>query len=105
MATLKSTIDKALGCRAGYNLTTGSGNIAIGNLGVAGEANTIRVGTSQTRTFMAGIHGKVISGGSTVLINASGQIGTVVRWCRPRATSRTSWTWGHRVRSCNSYGL
>jgi hypothetical protein len=61
---------------------TGSGNIAIGNQGVAGETNTIRVGTSQTRTFMAGIHGKVISGGSTVLINASGQIGTVVSSAR-----------------------
>ena len=29
----------------GVSLTTGSGNIDIGNLGVAGESNTIRIGT------------------------------------------------------------
>src|SRR5437899_1174486 len=47
----------ALGKSAGLRLTTGSNNIEIGNLGVAGEANTTRIGTSgtQTRTFIAGI--------------------------------------------------
>ena len=34
----------ALGFTAGTNLTTGNNNIDIGNLGVAGEANTIRIG-------------------------------------------------------------
>jgi hypothetical protein len=36
----------ALGNSAGFNLTTGDFNIDIGNAGVAGEANTIRIGTS-----------------------------------------------------------
>ena len=41
----------ALGAEAGGNLTTGSNNIDIGNRGVAGEANTIRIGTEEgTRT-------------------------------------------------------
>ena len=49
----------ALGSFAGTNLTTGDDNIDIGNEGVAGEANTIRIGTqgTQTRTFIAGISG------------------------------------------------
>ncbi|MGC2713422.1 MAG: hypothetical protein WA366_08585 [Pseudolabrys sp.] len=33
----------ALGFNAGRNLTTGSNNIDIGNVGVAAEANTIRM--------------------------------------------------------------
>jgi len=40
----------ALGNGAGFNLTTGSNNIMIGNEGVAGEANTIRLGTPGTHT-------------------------------------------------------
>ena len=40
----------ALGSRAGFNLTNGSNNIMIGNEGVAGEANTIRLGTPGTHT-------------------------------------------------------
>ena len=47
----------ALGFQAGSNLTTGSNNVDIGNLGVAAESNTIRIGTqgTQTATFIAGI--------------------------------------------------
>src|SRR5207244_1248982 len=52
----------AVGFGAGENLTTGSNNIVIGAhvLGVAGESNTIRIGTkeTQTATFIAGISGK-----------------------------------------------
>jgi hypothetical protein len=50
----------ALGSGAGTLLTTGSNNIAIGHPGVAGEANTIRIGTTGTHsdTFLTGgIHG------------------------------------------------
>jgi trimeric autotransporter adhesin len=47
-----------LGYLAGYNLTTGSNNIDIGNQGVAGESNIIRIGTAQTDTYLTGvIHG------------------------------------------------
>ena len=44
---------------AGENLTTGSNNIDIANVGVAGESGTIRIGTdgNQTAAFIAGISG------------------------------------------------
>jgi hypothetical protein len=66
----------ALGVSAGANLTTGSHNIDIGNVGVAGESSHIRIGTpgTQTRAFIAGIHGVAVTG-SAVVINTSGQLG------------------------------
>jgi len=68
----------ALGSNAGFNLTTGGDNIDIANLGVAGESGTIRIGdvTLQARTFIAGIHGVTVSGGSAVFIKSDGQLGT-----------------------------
>src|SRR5207248_2521104 len=67
----------ALGNSAGSNLTTGSDNIDIGNAGVFGEGNTIRIGTvgTQTATFVAGIRGTPITGGTEVGVNGSGQLG------------------------------
>ena len=67
----------ALGFNAGFNLTTGNNNIEIGNVGMAGEANTIRIGdaTIQTATFVAGINGVDMSSGNPVFINANGQLG------------------------------
>jgi hypothetical protein len=71
----------AIGSNAGGNLTTGSNNIVIGaNVpGVAGEANTIRIGKSgvQKKTLIAGISGKTVANGVGVIINSSGQLGTV----------------------------
>ncbi len=73
----------AVGLNAGIDLTTGANNIAIGNRGEAGEANTIRVGSAvQTQTFIAGINGAMVNNGVTVLINADGQLGTVVSSAR-----------------------
>jgi len=68
----------ALGNFAGSNLTTGDNNIDIGNLGIAGEANTIRIGTvgTQTSTYIAGIMGKPSPMGMPVFINANGQLGS-----------------------------
>jgi hypothetical protein len=66
----------ALGFGAGSAWTVGSNNIAIGNAGVAGESNTIRIGTSQTRTFIAGIRGIRVTKTQAVLVDANGQIGT-----------------------------
>src|SRR5204862_4845480 len=66
----------ALGVSAGFNLTTGDDNIDIGNSGVAGESDTIRIGTqgTQTKTFIAGISGA--SGtGTPVVINSNGRLG------------------------------
>jgi len=68
----------ALGSTAGSNLTTGSNNICIGSLGVAGESGTIRIGSSQTATFVAGVNGVMTGGtGTPVLIDSSGQLGTI----------------------------
>ncbi len=70
----------AVGYQAGANLTTGSNNIVIGAgvLGVAGEANTTRIGKStQKRTFISGISGKTVANGVGVIVNSNGQLGTV----------------------------
>jgi hypothetical protein len=66
----------ALGTSAGGALTTGDLNIDIANEGVAGESNTIRIGTrgDQTRTFIAGISGAPVAG-AAVKVNANGQLG------------------------------
>jgi hypothetical protein len=47
----------AVGCAAGGLATTGDNNIYIGNLGVAGESNTIRIGDPaiHQNAFIAGI--------------------------------------------------
>jgi hypothetical protein len=68
----------ALGHLAGQNLTNGSNNIDIGNVGVAAEANTIRIGTegTQTATFIAGINGATVPTGVAVIIDSSGHLGT-----------------------------
>ncbi len=70
----------ALGNRAGALLTTGNFNIDIANEGVADESSTIRIGTAgdQTATFIAGISGATVAGGVTVVIDANGQLGTIV---------------------------
>jgi hypothetical protein len=66
----------AVGSNAGINLTTGSNNIDIGNTGVAGESGTIRIGTqgTQTKAFVAGIHGVPVTG-VAVKVTAAGQLG------------------------------
>jgi hypothetical protein len=68
----------AIGYQAGYNLTTGHNNIAINNLGVAGEADTIRIGDTQTRTFIAGIRGiTTATTAIAVVVGTDGQLGTL----------------------------
>src|SRR5437016_1484332 len=66
----------ALGVFAGSNLTAGDNNIDIGNSGVAGDSDTIKIGTvlTQTKTFVAGISGTAVTG-EAVAVNASGQLG------------------------------
>jgi len=73
----------ALGSNAGSNLTTGSNNVDIGNAGVAGKANTIRIGTSGTQksTFIAGISGVAVTG-SQVVVNATGKLGVATSSAR-----------------------
>ena len=79
MALLNNTTGSgniALGDSAGTNLITGDNNIDIGNSGVAGESNTIRIGTqgTQSRTFIAGISGSAVNG-LALKINGNGRLG------------------------------
>ena len=72
----------ALGFQAGLSLTTGNNNIDIGNLGLAGESHTIRIGGdttglgTQTATYIAGISGATSSDGAAVFVNSNGRLGT-----------------------------
>ena len=59
-------------------MTTGSNDIDIGNVGVAAESNTIRIGSVQQAAYMSGISGKVAPGGVSVIVAANGKLGTVV---------------------------
>ena len=78
MSNTTGNANIALGISAGQNLTTGSKNIDIGNLGVAGESNKIRIGTMgiQDGTFIAGISGVRLVNALPVVIDGNGQLGT-----------------------------
>ena len=69
----------AIGKGAGNILTTGSSNIHIGNGGTGVDDNLIRIGSGQTKTFIAGIRGVTtgFNNASQVFIDAAGQLGTV----------------------------
>src|SRR5438093_13413560 len=59
------------------NIKTGSNDISIGNVGVADESNTIRMGNeTNTNTFIAGISGVTVPGGVGVIIDTTGHLGT-----------------------------
>jgi hypothetical protein len=60
----------AIGFNAGTNLTSGNNNIYLGNPGVASEFQTIRIGTAQTSTFIAGIASNN-SGNAVVVIDTT----------------------------------
>jgi hypothetical protein len=68
----------ALGFLAGDNVT-GENNIDIGAEGVADDSNTIRIGTNQRGTFIAGIRGATTANANAipVLIDSAGQLGTL----------------------------
>jgi hypothetical protein len=74
----------AIGVEAGFNLTTGSNNIEIGNTGNAAEANTIRIGVqgTQTATYVAGIFNATVTGGCQVVVASTGQLGCVTSSAR-----------------------
>jgi Chaperone of endosialidase len=78
------TENTALGYQAGSALTTGDNNIDIGNAGVAGESNTIRIGDSAVNTacFIAGINGATATGGAAVFVNMNGLLGTLTSSAR-----------------------
>jgi Chaperone of endosialidase len=67
----------ALGSEAGSDLSRDD-NIAIGNRGITGESNTIRIGDPaiQTATFVAGISGATVPTGVPVIVDINGHLGT-----------------------------
>jgi hypothetical protein len=67
----------AVGRFAGFNITNGTNNIYVGNNPAGNESNTIRIGNTQTATFLAGVNGATASGGVQVFVDASGQLGTL----------------------------
>jgi hypothetical protein len=74
----KGSFNIGIGSGAGLNLTTGDNNIDIFDPGVAGESNTIRIGTqgTQTDTFIAGIYQeKVGKKHCSVLVDSDGRVG------------------------------
>jgi hypothetical protein len=70
----------ALGDLAGFDVTTGSSNIIIGNRGLAGDADTIRIGrATHTKCYIAGIRDVTTGVGDAipVVIDSASQLGTV----------------------------
>lgn len=72
-----------IGRGAGSSYTNGeSSNICIMNSGTAGESNVCRIGTDGSgdgqinKTYIAGIYGVTVSGGTAVYIKSDGQLGT-----------------------------
>ena len=72
----------AVGMGAGKNLTFGDYNIDIGNNGVAGEAQTIRIGNIQTSTYIAGIYQSTVPAGIPVIVDSKGHLGTTTSSAR-----------------------
>ena len=74
----------AVGYQAGINLSTGSNNIDIGNLGVAGDANKIRIGKqgTQKNAYIAGIFGATVANAVAVRIDSTGHLGTLTSSAR-----------------------
>jgi trimeric autotransporter adhesin len=70
-----------IGYQAGVSLVNGNNNIYIGNQGNGDEFQTIRIGTAQTQTFMAGINTTGVSG-TAVVVNANGQLGITLSSAR-----------------------
>ncbi len=67
----------ALGRLAGNSISSGGNNIDVGNNAPGNESDTIRIGNTQTRAFLAGVNGVTVSSGTAVYIDSNGQLGTV----------------------------
>lgn len=74
----------AVGSQSGSNLRSGDHNIYLGSFGpatVGSESDTLRLGSTQTRAFIAGVFGTPARGKS-VVIDPDGQLGTKVSSAR-----------------------
>jgi hypothetical protein len=68
-----------VGYYAGYFAASGSNNIHLGSTGAETDAQTIRIGGSQTRTFLAGVRGITTGTANAipVVVDSAGQLGTI----------------------------
>jgi hypothetical protein len=81
----------AVGQEAGAALTSGNKNIYLGHPGAASESRTMRLGSVQTKTFIAGVATTPVSG-TNVTINANGQLGTLLSSARYKRDIETMGT-------------
>ena len=82
LSAIEGSNNTALGINAGRLTTAGSGDIYLGHPGFkGGESQVMRLGHTQTKTFIAGIAGAPLSG-ATVVIKPSGQLGVVASSAR-----------------------
>jgi hypothetical protein len=65
----------AIGFEAGVSLVNGNNNIYIGNQGAGDESQTIRIGTAQAQTFIAGINTASVSDATVMIDTTTGQLG------------------------------
>lgn len=62
---------------SGASIVTGSNNIFLGgHQGTISESNTLRLGTTQTNAYIAGVSAATSSSGVAVFVNAGGKLGT-----------------------------
>lgn len=74
-----------IGLNAGSSLAgVDSNNVCIAHVGQAGDSGAIRIGTSAVHTscYIQGISGATVGASATVIVNAAGQLGTVVSSAR-----------------------
>jgi hypothetical protein len=71
----------AVGQGAGAALTSGNKNIYLGHPGESSESKTMRLGSAQTRAFIAGVAGTGVTG-TNVVIDANGQLGVALSSAR-----------------------
>jgi trimeric autotransporter adhesin len=95
---VSGSYNSSFGYNAGSQHTTNdSSNICIGNVGVAGDNNSIRIGTQgsgsaqQNTCYIAGIRGTSISG-PPVNCNTFGQLGTASNYQQIIKTSTVDFT-------------
>ena len=70
----------AIGYQAGVNVITGSNNIYLGSAGTLDESSTLRLGGTQTSTYIAGVYTQATNNSGTsvpVYIDSTGKLGTV----------------------------
>jgi len=71
-----------IGYQAGVTLGTGNNNIYIGNQGAGDESQTIRIGTAQAQTFIAGINAATVGDAQVMVDTTTGQLGIVTSSAR-----------------------